>query len=30
LRAVFFGRRRYAGERARWWRQSSYIRCRDR
>ena len=30
LRAVFFGRRRYAGERARWWRQSSCTRCRDR
>src|ERR1700729_534075 len=26
----FFERRRYAGERARWWRQSSCIRCRDR
>src|SRR6516164_867331 len=26
----FFGRRRYAGERARWWRQSSCIRYRDR
>jgi hypothetical protein len=30
LRTVFFGRRRYAGERARWWRQSSCTRCRDR
>ena len=30
LRAVFFGRRRYAGERARWWRRSSCFRCRDR
>ena len=30
LGAVFFGRRRYAGERARWWRRSSCIRCRDR
>ena len=30
MRAVFFWGRRYAGERARWWRQSSCTRCRDR
>ena len=30
LRAVFFWRRRYADERARWWRQSSCTRCRGR
>jgi hypothetical protein len=30
LFAVFFAPRRYAGERERWWRRSSCIRCRYR